>query len=72
MISGHTTPRIRRRRGPDDDCTCSVVCHRPVAVAFDVVETLMPLEPLRERFTAIGLPPHLLDLQPMTDMPADP
>jgi len=45
---------------------------RPVAVAFDVVETLMPLEPLRERFTAIGLPPHLLDLQPMSDMPADP
>jgi 2-haloacid dehalogenase len=35
---------------------------RPQAVAFDVIETLMPLEPLRERFTAIGLPPHLLEL----------
>ena len=35
---------------------------RPVAVAFDVVETLMPLEPLRGRFTSIGLPAHLLEL----------
>jgi 2-haloacid dehalogenase len=35
---------------------------RPVAIAFDVIETLMPLEPLRERFTAVGLPPHLLEL----------
>jgi 2-haloacid dehalogenase len=39
-----------------------VMATRPQAVAFDafdVIETLMPLEPLRERFTAIGLPPHL-------------
>ena len=35
---------------------------RPVAVVFDVIETLIPLEPLRERFAAAGLPPHLLDL----------
>ncbi len=35
---------------------------RPVAVAFDVIETLMPLEPLRDRFTAAGLPSHLLEL----------
>lgn len=35
---------------------------RPVAGAFDVIETLMPLEPLRERFTAIGLPAGLLEL----------
>jgi len=35
---------------------------RPEAVAFDVIETLMPLESLRERFTAAGLPPHLLEL----------
>ncbi len=35
---------------------------RPVVVAFDVIETLMPLEPLRERFTAAGLPAHLLEL----------
>ena len=35
---------------------------RPAAVVFNVIETLMPLAPLRERFTAAGLPPHLLDL----------
>jgi 2-haloacid dehalogenase len=42
--------------------TAGVVATRPVAVAFDVIETLMPLEPLRERFTAAGLPAHLLEL----------
>ena len=42
--------------------TVGVVATRPVAVAFDVIETLMPLEPLRERFTAAGLPAHLLKL----------
>jgi 2-haloacid dehalogenase len=35
---------------------------RLAAVAFDVIETMMPLEPLRERFTARGMPPHLLEL----------
>jgi 2-haloacid dehalogenase len=35
---------------------------RPAAVAFDVIETMMPLEPLRERVTAVGLPPHLMEL----------
>ena len=35
---------------------------RPEAVAFDVIETLMPLEPLRDRFTGLGLPAHLLEL----------
>jgi len=35
--------------------------HRPAVVAFDVIETLMSLEPLRERFTEIGQPPHLLE-----------
>lgn len=35
---------------------------RPVVVAFDVIETLMSLEPLRDRITALGLPPHLLEL----------
>jgi 2-haloacid dehalogenase len=35
--------------------------HRPAVVAFDVIETLMSLEPLRERLTAIGQPPHLLE-----------
>src|SRR5260370_30027679 len=35
---------------------------RPAAVAFDVIETLMPLEPLRDLFAAVGLPRHLLEL----------
>jgi hypothetical protein len=35
---------------------------RPAAVAFDVIETLMPLEPLRERFTAARLPAQRLEL----------
>jgi 2-haloacid dehalogenase len=35
--------------------------HRPAVVAFDVIGTLMSLEPLRERFTQIGQPPHLLE-----------
>jgi 2-haloacid dehalogenase len=34
---------------------------RPAVVAFDVIETLMSLEPLRQRFTDIGQPPHLLE-----------
>ena len=34
---------------------------RPQAVAFDVVETLMSLEPLRQRFTEVGLAPELLE-----------
>ena len=34
---------------------------RPVAVAFDVIETLMSIEPLRGRLTDIGQPPHLLE-----------
>lgn len=34
---------------------------RPVTVAFDVVETLMSLEPLRDRFAAVGLDPSALE-----------
>lgn len=34
---------------------------RPSAVVFDVIETLMPLEPLRARFEQIGQPGHLLE-----------
>jgi 2-haloacid dehalogenase len=34
---------------------------RPAVVAFDVIETLMSLEPLRGRLTEIGQPPHLLE-----------
>jgi len=34
---------------------------RPAVVAFDVIETLMSLEPLRSRLTGIGQPPGLLE-----------
>lgn len=34
---------------------------RPAVVAFDMIETLMSLEPMRERLAAIGQPPHLLE-----------
>lgn len=34
---------------------------RPAAVAFDVIETLFPLEPLRPRLEAIGVPGAALD-----------
>jgi 2-haloacid dehalogenase len=34
---------------------------RPAAVAFDVIGTLMDLEPLRVQLTDIGQPPHLLE-----------
>src|ERR1700757_4015140 len=35
--------------------------HRPAVVAFDVIETLMSLEPLRERLTEIGQPAYMLE-----------
>jgi 2-haloacid dehalogenase len=34
---------------------------RPAAVAFDVIETLLSLEPLRDRLAAVGQSPLLLD-----------
>ncbi|MBA0125105.1 haloacid dehalogenase type II [Haloechinothrix sp. YIM 98757] len=34
---------------------------RPGRVVFDVVETLMALEPLRQRFSAVGLAPETLE-----------
>jgi 2-haloacid dehalogenase len=37
------------------------VTRRPVAVAFDVIGTLMSVEPLRGRLTDIGQPAYLLD-----------
>ncbi len=37
------------------------VVHRPHTVAFDVVETLISLEPLRPRFVDIGLPASILE-----------
>lgn len=37
------------------------VNHRPVAVLFDVIETLISLDPLRERLANIGQPAYLLD-----------
>jgi 2-haloacid dehalogenase len=35
--------------------------HRPAVVAFDVIETLMSLEPLRKRLIETGQPPYLLE-----------
>lgn len=35
--------------------------HRPHTVAFDVIETLISLEPLRPRFVEIGLPASALE-----------
>ncbi|MGQ0573622.1 MAG: haloacid dehalogenase type II [Pseudonocardia sp.] len=35
--------------------------HRPHTVAFDVVETLISLEPLRRRFVEVGLPDSTLE-----------
>jgi 2-haloacid dehalogenase len=37
------------------------VTRRPAVVAFDVIETLMSLEPLRARLTEAGQPPALLE-----------
>jgi 2-haloacid dehalogenase len=37
------------------------VTRRPAVVAFDVIETLMSLEPLRARLSDIGQPPGLLE-----------
>jgi 2-haloacid dehalogenase len=37
------------------------VSRRPAVVAFDVIETLMSLEPLGGRLTEIGQPPYLLE-----------
>jgi 2-haloacid dehalogenase len=37
------------------------VTRRPAVVAFDVIETLMSLEPLRARLTEAGQPPGLLE-----------
>lgn len=38
------------------------MARRPAAIAFDVIETLFPLEPLRPRLITAGQPGHLLDL----------
>ena len=35
---------------------------RPLVVAFDVIETLFPLEPMRRRLIDAGQPGHVLDL----------
>lgn len=37
------------------------MAHRPRTVVFDVVETLMSLDPLRSRFSDVGLSPDLLE-----------
>jgi 2-haloacid dehalogenase len=49
-----------RVKGPDNGNT-SGMTSRPAAVAFDVIETLLSLEPLRDRLAAVGQPPFLLD-----------
>lgn len=41
--------------------TSAVQRVRPSVVAFDVVETLISLAPLRERFAEVGLPPTMLE-----------
>ena len=38
-----------------------VVTYRPAVVAFDMIDTLMSLEPLRERLTEAAQPPYLLE-----------
>ena len=35
---------------------------RPQAVAFDVMGTLFPLDPLREPLVGLGLPPQALEI----------
>lgn len=35
---------------------------RPLVIAFDVIETLFPLEPLRRRLVVAGQPGHVLEL----------
>lgn len=35
---------------------------RPQVIAFDVIETLFPLEPVRQRLVAAGQPGHVLEL----------
>ena len=35
---------------------------RPLVIAFDVIETLFPLEPIRQRLIDAGQPGHLLEL----------
>lgn len=38
------------------------MANRPRVIAFDVIETLFPLEPLRERLVAAGQPDHVLEV----------
>jgi 2-haloacid dehalogenase len=38
------------------------MARRPRAVAFDVIETLFSLEPVRERLVGLGAPAHALEL----------
>jgi 2-haloacid dehalogenase len=38
------------------------MAHRPLVIAFDVIETLFPLEPLRRRIVDAGQPGHVLEL----------
>jgi 2-haloacid dehalogenase len=62
---------INRKRKRDIPAVCpltmprvasSGVATRPLVIAFDVIETLFPLEPLRRRLIGAGQPGHLLEL----------
>ena len=35
---------------------------RPQVVAFDAIETVFSLDPLRDRLVTLGLPPHALEV----------
>jgi 2-haloacid dehalogenase len=49
---------VVRARTADD----RVMAKRPLVIAFDVIETLFPLEPVRQRLVEAGLPDQLLEL----------
>ncbi|NEE03616.1 haloacid dehalogenase type II [Phytoactinopolyspora halotolerans] len=38
------------------------MAHRPLVIAFDVIETMFSLEPMRQRLVDAGLPSHSLEL----------
>ena len=52
---------LPRHRGRAARAWGRVMTRRPAVVAFDVIGTLMSLEPLRGRLTEIGQPPDLLE-----------
>jgi hypothetical protein len=62
---------LNRKRERDIPAVCpltmprvasSGVATRPLVIAFDVIETLFPLKPLRQRLVAAGQPGQVLEL----------